>query len=100
MQNRACQFMPFDSLKGFREALKEAETLTEDKKIISNELKESLDRELSNIRIGSKVLIKYYYEFEYIETIDVLKKIDKVYKRIILSNCIISIDDIISIKAL
>ncbi len=100
MQNRACQFMPFDSLKGFREALKEAETITEDKKIISSELKESLDRELSKIKVGSKVLIKYYYEFEYIETIDILKKIDKVYKRIILSNSIISIDDIISIKTL
>lgn len=42
--DRAKQFMPFDALKGFREALAEKETLFEEMKLIDNE--EKIDEEL------------------------------------------------------
>ncbi len=39
-ENRAKQFMPFDALKGFREALAEKERLTASKRKLSEERKD------------------------------------------------------------
>lgn len=101
MQNnidRAVQFMPFDALKGFREALEQVEKFTEDKKEFCDDYFYVLNQKINKLKIGEKVLIKHYYELEYIETISVIKRIDKVYKKIYLVNSIIEIDDIIDIN--
>ena len=101
MQNnidRAVQFMPFDALKGFREALEQVEKFSEDKKEFSDDYFYVLNQKINKLKIGEKVLIKHYYELEYVETIDVIKRIDKVYKKIYLVNSIIEIDDIIDIN--
>ena len=101
MQNnidRAVQFMPFDALKGFREALEQVEKFSEDKKEFSDDYFYVLNQKINKLKIGEKVLIKHYYELEYVETISVIKRIDKVYKKIYLVNSIIEFDDIIEIK--
>lgn len=101
MQNnidRAVQFMPFDALNGFREALEQVEKFTEDKKEFCDDYFDNLNIKINSLKVGDKVLIKHYYELEYIETISVIKRIDKVYKKIYLVNSIIEIDDIIDIN--
>lgn len=47
--NRAKQFMPFDALKGFREALEEKERIVEPKRELSEEQKEEPDFKLRQI---------------------------------------------------
>ena len=101
MQNnidRAIQFMPFDALKGFREALEQVEKFSEDKKEFSDDYFYVLNQKINKLKLGEKVLIKHYYELEYIETISVIKRIDKVYKKIYLVNSIIEIDDIVEVN--
>ena len=101
MQNnidRAVQFMPFDALKGFREALEQVEKFCEDKKEFCDDYFDVLNQKINKLKINDKVLIKHYYELEYIETISVIKRIDKVYKKIYLVNSVIEFDDIIEVN--
>ena len=101
MQNnidRAVQFMPFDALKGFREALEQVEKFSEDKKEFSDDYFYVLNQKINKLKIGEKILIKHCYELEYVETIDVIKKIDKVYKKLYLLNSVIEIDDIVEVN--
>ena len=101
MQNndfRAKQFLPFDALKGFREALDKVETMHEEKKEFSPEELDDLDKKIKTIKKNDLVKVKYYYDDEYLETIDRLKKIDKVFKKLILNNMKISFDDIMDIE--
>ncbi len=97
MPNNAMQFQPFDALKGFKEALRQVEKNIENKKAFDDDFLVSLDYKLQKIKIGDSILIKYYYNLEYIETIDIVQKVDKLKKMLILKNTHICLDDIIDI---
>lgn len=93
MQNRrAIQFIPFDSLKGFYELLKEVE------KDNFSTLEEIINKKIKNLRINDTVNICYYYNDEYVETYGIIKKIDYINKYIILLNSKINFKDIININ--
>lgn len=96
--DRARQFLPFDALKGFRESLERTEFLFENKKTLSSDSEEELNNKFLSLDVGNRVFVKYYYQFEYIETYGIIKKIDTIYKNLYLSNSKISFDDIIDIK--
>lgn len=84
MQNndfRAKQFLPFWALEGFSDALK----------MVNNNEKRKL-------KSGDFVKVKYYYNFDYIETSGKIKKIDLKNKCIYLLNSKINFDDIIKIE--
>ena len=101
MQNndfRAKQFMPFDSLKGFYDMLELEEQNKKMKISLSDDSYDYLNDNLKQIKKGDNILVKYYYEIDYIKTIDIVKNIDKVNKKIYLKNSIISFEDIIDIK--
>ena len=78
--------------------IEQVEKFTEDKKEFCDDYFDNLNIKINSLKIGEKVLIKHYYELEYVETISVIKRIDKVYKKIYLVNSIIEFDDIIEIK--
>lgn len=80
--NRAKQFLPFDALKGLKEALREKEIEYEEKKELSEETLSELDDVLNGLEIGDNVTIKYYKNRRYIETIGVVTKIDSIKKKI------------------
>ena len=63
---RAKQFMPFDALKGFREALAEKERVTVPKKEFSEEYSAGLDGRLRRIRRKDFVTAEYYRDGEYV----------------------------------
>ena len=92
MPNNAMQFQPFDALKGFKEALRQVEKNIENKKAFDDDFLVSLDYKLQKIKIGDSILIKYYYNLEYI-----VQKVDKLKKMLILKNTHICLDDIIDI---
>ena len=60
-------FLPFDSLKGFRDYLKCKERVVVDKKQLSSDACEVLDRKLQQIQKGQMVKIVYYDQQEYVE---------------------------------
>ena len=89
--SRAKLFMPFDAMKGLSSALKREEELHE--KCINNY---DIKKDINNININSKVYIRYYYEFETLELIGLLRK--KTNSYIVISNTKINIEDIDEIK--
>ena len=95
--NRAVQFLPFDSLKGFKEALRKKEKIVEKKKILSEDKYTLLNNKLNKLSIGMIVRIKYYYNLEYIEVIGMIKKIDDIYKRVFIDDMFILFEDIVDI---
>ena len=97
---RAKQFLPFDALKGLKEALreKEKEIEYEEKRELSEESLEELEEEFNKINIGSIVKIKYYKNRQYIEAKGEITKIDYNKKRIQIDKMEeINISDILSI---
>ena len=62
ISDRAKIFLPFDALKGFREALKEKEKIKVDKKLLSNYQKEEIMKVLKELKKGDLVKIEYYSE--------------------------------------
>ncbi len=101
MQNndfRAKQFLPFDALKGFYDAI-EYENITRiDKKILSDDIYNNLNNKINSIHKGDFVTIKYYFDFDYVETSGVIKKIDSIYRKIYILHSVIDIDNIIDIE--
>lgn len=100
MQNndfRAKQFMPFDSLKGFYDMIRYEEITKKNKKELSDDSYNYLNEQIKTINKGDIVTINYYHNIDYINTTDIVKKIDNINKKIYLKNSIISFDDIVNI---
>ena len=98
--NRASQFLPFDALRGFKEALREKEYEYDDRKELTEESYEELENQLKRVEKGSKVKIKYYKNKKYIEIIGIVTVIDYIKKKIQLNGDEdISVYDILEIEA-
>ena len=82
--DRAKIFLPFDALKGLREALKEKERILVDKKILSIEEKEKISKKLIQIKKGMIIKVVYFENNEYIELEGMVSNIDFVYKKLII----------------
>ena len=102
MQNknvdRAKQFLPFEALKGFKEAIRMIENKGDTKKQLSEDNKNDINNILKKLDKGNKVKVKYYYLTEYIEVISNFLKIDEINKILYLKDTKINIEDIISIN--
>ena len=73
---RISQFMPFDSLKGFREALKEQEEVLVEEKELPPFMEEEISNTLSNLKKMDMVNLIYYNGGKYIEISGVLTRIN------------------------
>ena len=99
--DRAKQFLPFDALKGFKEALKEKEDEIEyvDKKELSEERLNELSEKLNTIEVGNSINIVYYIGNKYKKINGKVKDIDAVNKKIVLyENININFGDILEIE--
>lgn len=111
LENRAAQFAPFAALTGYDDAVAETARLTDKKAELSEDLRQELDRKLSEITAmldsGKKVTISAEYFEEdslkeggkYVTKQGMIKRVD-MYRRQILFNdkSSIAIDDIASIN--
>ncbi len=96
--SRAKQFLPFDALKGFQEALREKEVEYEEKKDLSEEILTELDECFNKLEKGSIVKIKYYKNRKYNEVNGKVTNINYVRKKIQINNEEnINISDIVEI---
>ncbi len=95
MQNRAKEFMPFDALKGFKEALKKVEKIKEDKKELSEDIFSELNDKVKTLKKGDYVILEHFNDMDYIKTKGIVKKVDYINKVIYVDNSKIFFDDII-----
>ncbi len=93
-ENRAKQFMPFDALKGFREALAEKERIIAAKRELSEECKAELDRKLQALHKGDIITAEYFQNGEYVTETGQVTKIDKAGRTLRLEEQEIAFDDL------
>lgn len=92
--DRAKQFMPFDALKGFREALAEKERLVVQKRSHSEEEKEALDKKLRRLQKKDIVTVEYFHNGAYVRLTGRISEIDVPGRRMYIDNTEVSFSDI------
>ena len=60
MSDRARQFLPFDALKGFKQAIKEREKIKVDKIELSEEMANVISYKLRQVRKGMIIKVIHY----------------------------------------
>ncbi|MFR7590198.1 MAG: hypothetical protein ACLUVC_02045 [Longibaculum sp.] len=98
-QNRASIFAPFDSMKGFRELIKSKERIIVEKRILSEDECDILNRKIHQLQKGMIISLVHFDHGEYIKTEGILSQIDLDYnKTLVIVDKIIRIQDIIDIE--
>ena len=97
--SRAKLFMPFDSLKGFQECLRQKEQKIVPKKKLLEDHLDELNHILSSMDIGDMIEVVYYYYDHYRQITGLLSKIDTEHNKIIqVVRTAIPIKDIIHLE--
>jgi len=91
---RAKQFMPFDALKGLKAALREKERIVVEKKELSEEKGEELDRKLHRLQVKDMITVIYFHEDEYVKVTGMVSRIDLTARLLKVVNTKINFDDI------
>lgn len=99
ISERAKIFMPFDALKGFREALKEQEKVKVDKIELSEDQMTAISHLLNIVKKGMLLKVIYYskQDLNYLVVEGIVTKINFTNREISIVKTIISIDDIYDI---
>ncbi len=93
-ENRAKQFMPFDALKGLREALAEKERIIVPKHDLSEEQKEEISQKLSQIRKKDVITIEFFKNIEYIQLTGIVSQVDDINRKLVIVDTVIPFEDI------
>lgn len=91
---RAKQFMPFDALKGFREALTEKERIIVPKRDLSEEQKDELEQKIKQLKKKEIITVEYFNNREYVQVTGVVTRIDEVNRTLDVVNTRIAFCDI------
>ncbi|HAS72620.1 MAG TPA: hypothetical protein DCS67_00575 [Clostridiales bacterium UBA8960] len=94
---RAKQFLPFDAVKGLREALKKKESVPEARHELSEELALELNEKMQKIQKGVNVTVTYYYIDTYIQLTGTVMQFDPVFRTLEVDETVIDIDDILDL---
>ena len=97
ISERAKQFLPFDAVKGLREALKKKEMVSESRHEVSEELAMELNEKIQAIQKGSTVTVTYYYIDAYIQLTGTVIHFDPVFRTLEIDDIVIEIDDILDL---
>ena len=95
--NRARQFLPFNSLRGYYDLVRKQEIIKAKKKVLADEEAAIISDKLNMLKRGMLVKIKYYKDYGYIEIEGMVANIDSIFHKITIVKEIINFDDIISI---
>ena len=97
-QDRAKQFLPFDTLKGLRAELKRRDEIHSrmDKPGLSDTQQAEISEHLKTFRYGDVVCLTYYAAGHVRAVEDVFKKIDLVYDKIYLENAVLPLSALLS----
>ncbi len=92
--DRAKQFMPFDALKGYREALRERERIEAPKRDLSEDYMEELDRKFHQIKKNDIVTVEYFRKNEFVQITGMVSGIDENVKLLKVADANIPFKDI------
>ena len=93
-KDRAKQFLPFNSLKGYYDVIREKEKEITPKRELSDNDLEELSNKLNKIEKSMMVKLRYYDTDRYIDIEGIVSKIDFTYKYIVIVKTKISFNDI------
>ena len=96
-EERAKQFMPFAALKGHMEALRRREKIVVEKRELSEEYKEQLDRKLRKVRKNDIITVVYFCRGEYLQMTGMVAKIDVTARILKVVNTKIPFEDLYEI---
>lgn len=99
VSDRARQFLPFDALKGFKEAIKERQKIKVDKIELSEEMAVELSYKLNQIKKGMIIKIIHYDNDEYIETFGIVSEFDNVFNYLKIVKTKILFENILNIQS-
>ena len=99
---RAKQFVPFDALKGLKEAIAEKERIPTPRRILAEDTLAELNEQLSQLRKGDIVTVVYYciYEQEYYQLTGSVVKVDTYWSLLQIGNMAIDFSEIADIEHL
>lgn len=99
-EERAKQFMPFDAMKGLKEALaiREERHNREEKRELSEESIEYLSAMLGRVEVGMEATIEHYRAYHDVVSLGIVRAVDFVFKYILLDTEKIYFDNIYDIK--
>ena len=97
ISDRAKQFMPFASLRGFDEEVRKKERVEIDKKSLTEEEQAELTQKVSSLKKGDLVKVVYYLFGEYKRTTGVITALDLTLKNLTVVKNKIDFEDIYSI---
>ena len=96
---RAKQFLPFDALKGFKQALTEQEkNLVEEKPILSEDQERQINDILSQLKINDEIVITIDQNKQILPLQGKIQSIQKQKKWLIIQNQKISFSQLLNIK--
>ena len=98
ISDRAKQFMPFASLRGFDQMVKEKEKVLIEKRGLTEEESRELSEKLSSLKKGDLVSIIYFLYGEYKKTTGVITAIDLTLKNLTIVKTKIDFEDLYSIE--
>lgn len=98
--NRARQFMPFASLRGYYDLIRQQERVREPRRELSDDQAEELSAVLAGFRRGDMVRVRHYVGDHYELTEGVLTEFDQVFRRMTIVRTELRFDDVISAERL
>ena len=96
--DRARQFLPFDALKGYKEAIMSKRKVVLTKKELSEDEAENLSYKFNQIQIGMMIKVIYFENSEYLSLEGMVSKLDFDNKYIQIVKTKVNINDIVSIS--
>lgn len=96
--DRARQFLPFDALKGYKEAIMSKRKVVLTKKELSEDEAENLSYKFNQIKIGMMIKVIYFENNEYISIEGMISKIDFDNKYIQIVKKKVNINSIVNIS--
>lgn len=98
MSDRARRFLPFDALKGFKEAIKKREKIKVDKIELSEDVAVELSYKLSQVKTGMIIKVVHYQDSEYIETFGMVSEFNETFGYLKIVKTKIMFNDILDIQ--
>lgn len=96
--DRARQFLPFDALKGYKEAIMAKRKVVIEKKELSEDDAENLSYKFNQIKVGTIIKVIYFSNEEYVACEGMVSKIDLDNKVIQIVKTKINVNDIVNIS--
>ena len=97
--DRAVQFMPFASLRGYYDLVRECEIPEQTKKVLSTCEQARLNHKLCQVKKGMLVTVTYYNGNAYDTVAGTVSEFDGIFGYMKVMNIVIPFDDILDLTA-